>query len=993
MTGPYRFPGLGLRRLVLAALVLSTALGGAILMLGILGSGGLTLLELVILGLFVPTFGWIVIPFWVSIVGFLLLLARRDPNSLARVGPAVEPRRSLTARTAIAIPVFDERPDEVAARVSAMLDSLAGTGEAAAFDVHLLSDSRDASVAILEERAVERIRARHPSARLHYRRRSVNAGRKAGNIAEFTARCRDAYDFMVVLDADSLMDGPTLVGLARRMEDDPDVGLIQTPTGMIRARSLFSRLLQFAGAVHGPVLAAGQAFWQGPEANYFGHNAIVRMEAFERDARLPVLPGEPPLGGEVLSHDFVEAALLRRAGWRVVLDPSLTASWEELPESFPAYARRDRRWAQGSLQHLRLLRLDGLRGVSRIHFVSGAMAYLSSPLWLGILLAGTAYVFLPALSGSPLVRDVPVGAPGGLSLLAVTAVVLFLPKALGVLLTLLRDAPRFGGAPRLIGSALLETALSVALAPVLMIHHSMFVAQIAAGRSVGWNPRDPGRDPIRMRDAVRITWPAWTLGVAWTIATLVVSPVFALWLSPILVGLVLAPVLVAATSGVRSGRRVRRAGLLTVPSEVAPPTEVAAVEGALSSDPGAPVGVLASIGGGAQGAAGTREGVMYNAERALFDLKRGRTLRVRDQAGLPHAPGDVLAIAVEELDTSRLDEFRRRSGGPATLVVTAHRARFLGWCTEAEAGPATAISIPLAPSASAGAIRALAMDPDDDAADAVQGSVADPHSSSSLALARLGRMLPAVVTAPVDPASAALAAALRAGAILEVSTDEVCRYVEAARSEIVRVSEAPVPIPGAEASTFVLFRDASGLEEHVAVLVGDRAAWPTPVPIRLHSACLTGDLFGSLRCDCGEQLQGSMDYFAARGCGILLYLAQEGRGIGLGNKFRAYSLQETGLDTIDADGHLGFGADERDYQIAISMLRDLGVDAVEVLTNNPEKVAALEAGGISVVRRQPLFGHLNRHNLPYVKAKAERAGHWLRDMLSQPVRGSRVAGD
>jgi membrane glycosyltransferase len=1000
VTTRYRFPGLAVRRLVLAALVVGTSAGGSILMLRILGSGGLTLLELTILALFVPTFTWIVVPFWISITGFVLLLARRDPNTLER-DPASPPGGAPpTTRTAIAVPVFDERADEVAARVSAMLDSLAGIGEGDHFDVHILSDSRDAGTTADEREHVDRLRVRHPSARIHYRHRAVNAGRKAGNIAEFTARSRDDYDFMVVLDADSLMSGETLLGLVQRMEANPDVGLIQTPTGMIRARSLFARLLQFAGAVYGPVLAAGQAFWQGPDANYFGHNAIVRMAAFEREARLPVLAGDPPLGGEILSHDFVEAALLRRAGWKVVLEPALRASWEELPESFPAYARRDRRWAQGSLQHLRLLRLEGLRAPSLLHFLSGAMAYVSSPLWLGMLLAGTAYVFLPSLSGSPLIGSVPVGLPSGVSLLIVTVVVLFLPKVLGVVLTLLRDARRFGGAGPLLVSALVETALSVALAPVLMVHHSVFVGEIVKGEAVGWNPRDPGRERIPFADAVRITWPAWAAGVVWTVATLVVSPVFALWLSPILAGLLLAPVLVAGSSGAASGGHARRWGLLRVPCEVVPPPEVAAVDRGLIADPGTRIGVLGSIEGGAHGAAHTREGVMYNAERGLFDLKRGRALRVGHEAEEQGASAgrdrsdDVLAVAAEGLDASRLMEFRALSGGPPTLVVTSHRARLLGWCSEAEAQLGSAIAIPLGSSATAAEILALAMDPGDEARGALRGRVADRSSASALSLARLGRLLPAVVTARVgsDP-TPALVAALESGAILAVSTDEVCRYVDAARSEIVRVSEAPVPIPGAESSTFVLFREACGLEEHVAVLVGERDAWPDPVPIRLHSACLTGDLFGSLRCDCGEQLRGSMDYFASRRGGILLYLAQEGRGIGLGNKFRAYSLQETGLDTIDADGHLGFGADEREYEIAISMLRDLDIHAVEVLTNNPDKVSALEAGGISVVRRQPLFGHLNRHNLPYVRAKAERAGHWLREMLAQPVRGDRVAGD
>jgi GTP cyclohydrolase II len=266
--------------------------------------------------------------------------------------------------------------------------------------------------------------------------------------------------------------------------------------------------------------------------------------------------------------------------------------------------------------------------------------------------------------------------------------------------------------------------------------------------------------------------------------------------------------------------------------------------------------------------------------------------------------------------------------------------------------------------------------------------VATPAEAAGLSLAHLARLLPAVVSVPVDRGGTPeLERALGSGEILQAATGEIREFVDSARARVVRVSEAPVPLSEAEDSRFTLFRETFGLAEHVAIQVGDPADWPDPVPVRLHSACLTGDLFGSLRCDCGEQLRGSMSLFAARGGGVLLYLAQEGRGIGLGNKFRAYSLQETGLDTIDADSTLGFGADERRYDVAVQILHELGIRRVELLTNNPDKMEALEEAGIEVVRRRPLHGRLNRHNLPYVEAKVHRAGHWLHEMLSQSMAG------
>ena len=257
---------------------------------------------------------------------------------------------------------------------------------------------------------------------------------------------------------------------------------------------------------------------------------------------------------------------------------------------------------------------------------------------------------------------------------------------------------------------------------------------------------------------------------------------------------------------------------------------------------------------------------------------------------------------------------------------------------------------------------------------------ATEEERGGLALARLAGLLPAVVSAEVSAAD--LGSVLAGGEVLTATAEDIQAMAGNRRVELVEVSEAAVPLEEAEDARFMLFREGNGLLEHVAIMIGDPGSWPDPVPVRLHSACLTGDLFGSLRCDCGEQLRGSLRVFAAKGGGVLLYLAQEGRGIGLGNKLRAYALQQEGLDTVDADCALGFGADERSYDVAVGMLHHLGVERVHLLTNNPDKVRALRDGGIKVLYRQPLHGTLNRHNLPYVRAKVQRAGHWLGEMLS-----------
>lgn len=367
---------------------------------------------------------------------------------------------------------------------------------------------------------------------------------------------------------------------------------------------------------------------------------------------------------------------------------------------------------------------------------------------------------------------------------------------------------------------------------------------------------------------------------------------------------------------------------------------------------------------------------MHDAERGLFDLRQGRPLYVT-------APGErgALIATVDGLQVPALEALRRH--GPLRLAVTDHRARSMGLVSGADAAGAIAgVSFSLNGEGPeqilhlASARGTFAVDGDD----LRRASAAE---TGGLTLARFGRLLPAVVSAAADPdASAALREALSSGAALSVTREQIDAMAGSTGVHVTRVSEGPVPLADAEDARFVFFRETNGYADHVAVVVGRREAWPDPLPIRIHSACLTGDLFGSLRCDCGEQLRGSLRQFAARGGGVLLYMSQEGRDIGLANKLRAYTLQEHGLDTVDADATLGFGPDERQYAAAVEMLRTLGVTRVQLLTNNPEKVGALREAGIDVAGRRPLYGTLNRHNLPYVKAKMQRAGHWLHDMLS-----------
>ena len=367
----------------------------------------------------------------------------------------------------------------------------------------------------------------------------------------------------------------------------------------------------------------------------------------------------------------------------------------------------------------------------------------------------------------------------------------------------------------------------------------------------------------------------------------------------------------------------------------------------------------------------------HKAERGLFELLQGRALYVTD-------PGSsALVAAVEGLTHKRLQQLRE-IGANLCVVVTQHRGHAMGL---ANGGPARYLSINLKLDADPAVIHRMATgtQPPTD----IETRPTTSTEAAGLALARAGQLIPAVVSVTPDTMRAArLLEWLGNGTLLDVTRREIEAALSTPGIEVTHVAEATVPLEDAEAARFVLFRERNGFVQHVAILVGEREQWRDPVPVRLHSACLTGDAFGSLRCDCGEQLHGSLRYFAGQGGGVLVYLAQEGRGIGLANKLRAYALQQDGFDTVDADGVLGFGADERRYDAAVSVLKYFGIQRVQLLTNNPDKVRALKQAGIRVVDRKPLHGTLTPHNFPYVHAKVHRSGHWLADMISQ-----RIAGD
>jgi len=572
--------GIGWRRAYIvggtAALTAAAAMG----MLQVLRIGGLSPLDLALLVLFVLLFAWIALSCLSAVAGFVLVLARAgDPLGIDRHGPLPVPR----ARTALLMPTYHEDPARIMAGLQAVYESVAATGHLDAFDFFVLSDSRREDVAAAEVEQFRALLARTGGhGRLFYRRRADNRGRKAGNIAEWVQRFGAAYPQMLILDADSVMSGETLVRLAAGLERHPGVGLLQTLPRVVNGNTLFARVQQFGGRVYGPVIARGVAWWHGSEGNYWGHNAMMRTRAFADHAGLPELPGRKPFGGHILSHDFVEAALMRRGGWAIHLVPGLDGSYEEGPPSLTDLLVRDRRWCQGNLQHAKVVGSAGLHWVSRAHMLVGIGHYFTAPMWAMLMLVGLAIPLYHAdlawdgfrLPGfSPLAFWRERDAERVAWLFAATMGVLFLPKVLGYLAMLADPAERrgCGGGLRALLGVLIESVLAALMAPIVMYRQSRGVAEVLSGRDSGWEAqrRDDGSVPfsslVRSYAGLSV-FGLFMGGLAWA-----VSPGLALWMAPVVVGMALAIPTVALTSARAPGQWLRRHRILCIPEELDPP--------------------------------------------------------------------------------------------------------------------------------------------------------------------------------------------------------------------------------------------------------------------------------------------------------------------------------------------------------------------------------------------------------------------------------------
>lgn len=574
-----------LRRTFFFILVILTAFAALAMITSAFLQNGITPQEIVLLVLYTLLILWVSTSFWTATLGFWCLLRGGDKRSISRLPPNQPPTSDQgPVLTALVMPIYNEDPVRVFAGLRAIYQSLRETGRADEFELFILSDTRDPDTWMQEEVNWYRMcRDFNAHGKIFYRNREKNIARKSGNIEDFCRRWGGRYRYMIVLDADSLMAGETLTKMVDLMEAHPQVALIQSPPLPVNHKSLFARILQFASSLYSDIFIAGINFWQLSGSNYWGHNAIIRMQPFVQHCGLPKLPGREPFGGEILSHDFVEATLLREAGWEVWLAADLKGSYEELPPTLIDYAKRDRRWCQGNLQHLRMVFARGFSGLSRLYFLMGIMSYLSSPLWfLFLVLTGfEAYVQSQTMPvyffGDNIFPVWPESyAVEMTTVLLVTLAMLFLPKLWSFLLLLTR--PRmlksYGGMIRAALSVFFESVFSMLTAPILMLYQSKFVVAILLRRSVGWPPQNRGDHRLSLKEAT-LAHGGQTLtglGAGWLSYEYV--PDFFLWLVPVLAGLVLAVPISILSSSTKVGLLARKLGFFMTPEEYRAPRVV-----------------------------------------------------------------------------------------------------------------------------------------------------------------------------------------------------------------------------------------------------------------------------------------------------------------------------------------------------------------------------------------------------------------------------------
>jgi membrane glycosyltransferase len=551
------------RRIFFVAVVLASMVGLVWLLAFALSAGGFGVIDFILVVLFAVTLPWSVIGFWNATIGLFIMRAGNPAAVVTPVSARVRGDEPITAKTAILWCVRNEDTGRVIRNIEPMMEGIAASGAAGKFRFFILSDTNYPEIAATEEPCFAALAKKWEGrVELTYRRRTDNAGFKAGNVFDFCTRWGADYEFAVTLDADSFQTADSILRMVRIMQVDPKLGILQSLVVGLPSTSAFARIFQFGMRLGMRSYTLGSAWWQGDCGPYWGHNAILRLAPFIAHCHIPPRPD----GTHILSHDQIEAVLMRRAGYEVRVLPEEGASWEENPPTLLEFIRRDLRWAQGNMQYWPYLVMPGLKPVSRYQIAFAMLMFLGSPAWIGLLVLGSLAV--ASQGAANFIRP-----DAGKALFVITLIMWFAPKIATVLDVVSRPKLRraFGGAGRFIASTVTETLFFLMLSPIMWVGHTMFLAGLLLGRRLGWGGQARDDHSVPWSDAAKQLWPHTLLGwfcilvLAYTVPAAIPYALF------IAAGPALSIPLAVITSWPSVGRALMRAGIGALPEENAPP--------------------------------------------------------------------------------------------------------------------------------------------------------------------------------------------------------------------------------------------------------------------------------------------------------------------------------------------------------------------------------------------------------------------------------------
>lgn len=563
------------RRATFAALVIVAIAAMTALLAATLAPGGLSAVDLLLIALFAVTLPWFAIGFWNAVIGLAIMRLSPDPVATALPAAArLSGDEPITAATAILLCIRNETPDRIVRNAQPLLAGLVAASAGDRFHLFVLSDTSDSAIAAEEERRFGRL-ADEWRGRIGvtYRRRAGNEGFKAGNIADFCARWGGDYEFALTLDADSVMSASAALRMVRLIASDPKIGILQGLVIGLPAASAFTRLFQFGMRLGMRSYAIGSAWWQGDCGPYWGHNAVLRLKPFIAHCELSALPDGGPLAGHVLSHDQIEAVLMRRAKYEVRVWPDETLGFEANPPTLIEFIRRDLRWCQGNMQYWRFIGLPGLHPVSRCQLALAILMFLHSPAWIAFfVVAALAAAFAPEPAEA-------VAAGPGFALFCVMILMWFAPPIATAVDVLAHANLRraFGGALRFGASVLAALAFTLLLSPIMALAHSIFLAGMPFGREPRWSAQERDDHAVPFSDALRRLWPQTMLGWSAIALLAVTQPAALPYALVVAAGLALAAPFAGVSSWPAVGRMMMRTGLARLPEETAPPPILAAL--------------------------------------------------------------------------------------------------------------------------------------------------------------------------------------------------------------------------------------------------------------------------------------------------------------------------------------------------------------------------------------------------------------------------------